>query len=92
MQDNYVKLLRSQARDLGERDGRSSISSSQPHTESHTVSGVLGHRLSLPWRTIGTQRYRRRQTAEPQQAKARLGLTADHIRARALRADVPARV
>jgi hypothetical protein len=50
-----------------------------------------GHRLSLPWRTIGTQRYRRQQTAEPQQAKARLGLTADHIRARALRADVAAR-
>jgi hypothetical protein len=26
MQDNYVKLLRPQARDLGKRDGRSSIS------------------------------------------------------------------
>ena len=51
-----------------------------------------GHRLSLPCATIiRTQRYRRQQTAEPQQAKARLGLTADHIRARALRADVPAR-
>ena len=50
-----------------------------------------GHRLSLPWRTIRAQRYRRQHTAAPQQAKARLGLTADHIRARALRADVPAR-
>jgi len=42
-------------------------------------------------RTIRTQRYRGQQTAEPQQAKARLGLAADHIRARPLRADVPAR-
>src|SRR6266496_700433 len=44
MQDNYVKLLRPQVRDLGERGGRGSIlssSSSQPHTNFHSMSGVL---------------------------------------------------
>ena len=44
MQGNYVKLLNPQARDLGERDGRGSClgsSSRKPHTDFHTMSGVL---------------------------------------------------
>jgi hypothetical protein len=44
MQGNYVKLLHPQARDLGERDGRglcSNASSRKPHTDFHSMSGVL---------------------------------------------------
>ena len=43
MQGNYVKLLHVQARDLGKRDGRSSILASRarkPHTDSHSMSSL----------------------------------------------------
>jgi len=46
MQDNYVKLQPLQVPDLVERGGRGSVlgsSSSQPYTDFHSVSGVLGH-------------------------------------------------
>ena len=45
MQGNYVKLLHQQVRDLGKCDGRGSVLDSpsrKPHTDFHTMSGVLG--------------------------------------------------
>ena len=51
MQGNYVKLLHPQVRDLGKRDGRGSVLGSpsrKPHTDFHTMSGVLGTGLVTP--------------------------------------------
>ena len=44
MQGNYVKLLHPQVRDLGKCDGRGPVLGSpsrKPHTDFHTMSGVL---------------------------------------------------
>jgi hypothetical protein len=85
MQGNYVKLLRPQVRDLGKRDGRSSISSTTSHRISHHVrspgtgkrygsltAGSVGTPIGQDYRPRGARGWVRRVTTDTRQESALL--------------------